>query len=171
MTFRSMLAATLVACTLGCAAETPSLARIREGLDEYVIAKPVEQAWTDALRFLNERGYPPVGADRKRLELPEMGSWATAASKGSETKVSGNRWTADTQADGRGRRYRIIGVVLSPTTCRIGFFAVNDQSVVTPSDDQRRETMYRDSVVELNFIQTFDPEGARKMSPKDPGFF
>jgi hypothetical protein len=171
MTFRTPLAAVLVACTLGCAAETPTAGRMREQLDEYVIAKPIEQAWTDALRFLNERGYPPVGADRKRLGLPEMGSWSTAASKGSETQVSGQRWTADTQADARGRRYRIIGVVLSPTTCRIGFFAVNQQDVISPSDDRNRETIYREVRLELDFVQTFDPEGAAKMRPKDPGFF
>ena len=168
MNARTSLAVALVSCTLGCVAETASVSRTREALDEYVIEKPLAQAWVDALRFLNARGYPPVGADRKLLGLPEMGSWSTAASKGSETTVSGTRWTADTQVDARERRYRIIGVDLGATSCRIGFFAVTQE---VSGESPKREMMFRDTTAELAFVETLDPQGAARMRPKDPGFF
>lgn len=171
MNARTWLSIALVACSAGCAAELGGVSRSREQLDDYVISKPLAQAWPEALRFLNQRGYEPVGADRKLIGLGEMGSWATAASKGQETQVSGKRWTADTAMDTRGRRYRIIGVDLGPTTCRIGFFQVDVRGVVAPTEDRGREDMIRDTTIEMAFIQTFDPEGAAKMRPKDPGFF
>ncbi len=171
MTVRTSLALALASCTLACATEVGSVGRTRESLDDYVIEKPIEQAWTDALRFLDARGYPPVGADRKRLGLPEMGGWATTASKGRETQVTGERWTMDTQADGRGKRYHLIGVVLGPTSCRIGFFAIDQEGVTSPSDRANREQGYRDSTTELAFIESIDPQAAAKMKPKGPGFF
>ncbi len=170
MTVRTSLALALASCTFACATEVGGAGRTRANLDDYVIEKPIDQAWTDALRFLDARGYPPVGADRKRLGLPEMGGWTTAASKGRETQVSGERWTMDTQSDSRGKRYHLIGVVLGPTSCRIGFFAVTEEGVTSPSD-RNFEQGYRDSTTELAFIETVDPQGAAKMKPKDPGFF
>lgn len=169
MTARPLIAATLVACC-GCATELGSYGQTRERLDEYVITKPLAEAWPRALRFLNERGYPPVGADRERIGLSGMGSWAAAASKGSETQISGSRWQADTAENSVGKRYRIIGVDLGADTCRIGFFRVSAGGVVAPSDE-RRENMFRDPDVELAFIETLDPAGAARIRPKGGGFF
>jgi hypothetical protein len=170
MTARTMIAAALVTCC-GCMTELGSAGQIREQVDDYVIAKPLAQAWPDALRFLNARGFPPVGSDRKLIGLPEMGSWSTAASKGAETQRSGERWQADTAEDSRGKRYRVVGLELGPDSCRIGFFAVSQGGVVAPSEDRGRENVTRDASTELAFIETFDPAAAAKMKPKNPGFF
>ncbi len=167
MTARTLLVVALAACS-GCTTELGGAGPMRQQLDEYTIARPLAQAWPDALRFLNERGFPPAGADRKVVGLPPLSSWA--GGKGQETQVSGSRWTAETYADATGKRYRIIGVELGPDTCRIGFFALREQTGASP-EEHRGEVMMRDPVMETAFIETFDPAGAAKIRPKDPGVF
>ena len=170
MTARTVLLAVVALCS-GCATELGGVGRTREQLDEYILARPLAEAWPEALRFLNERGYPPVGADRALVGLSPMGSWSAAVSKGQETQVSAQRRTAETAEDSTGKRYRIIGVDLGPPGCRIGFFAIRDARFVEPIEERARESMTRDTNMELAFLERVAPADAAKMRPKDPGFF
>jgi hypothetical protein len=68
---RSLLAVFLAAVASACATGASARrAELRHGLDRAVISRSPAEIWPEVLRFLSQRGYPLVGADRLAAGKP-----------------------------------------------------------------------------------------------------
>ena len=163
MKARPLLAVTVLACIAGCTS-SKQYAMLLEQVDGYTIARPIKEAWPDAIRFVNQRGFTPVGGDRKLADLPETSPWGTIFSKGHETYVSGKTWKSETAMNQRYQRYRILGKETGAATCRIEFYSIFSDDPTRPGGLDENDAVSRDAELELAFIATFDPDGAARIS-------
>ncbi len=164
MTKRTMLALAALATTVACATgSSQQYAQVKEQVDGYTFAKPIEEVWPDALRFVAGRGYALVGNDRKVLGDEPQSAWGAVFSKGHETYASGRQWRAETAMDSRYQRYRILGSKTGPSTCRIEYYLIRSEDPSRLGSIDQADAVSRDVDLELAFIATVDPDGAAKI--------
>ncbi len=163
MTARTALAVAALVSTAGCAG-TQHYAQLKAQVDGYTFAKPIEEVWPDALRFVAGRGFSLVGADRKVLGDEPQSAWGVVFSRGHETHVTGSQWRAETAMTSQFQRYRILGSKTGPSTCRLEYYLIKSADQASIGSLDQADAVWRDVELELAFIATIDPDGAAKIS-------
>ena len=163
MTLRTplLVAAALVGLA-SCA--TSRNAALATQLDDYSIPKPLPEVWPDALHFLYDRGFELVGKDRLVLGQAEQGAVAKFFSYGQETqRLANGEWRAETAANDRRQRYRVVGRRVGERGCRIRFYSVTTPDPAASLDMSKEGNEYRDVELEIEFIERYDAKSADRM--------
>jgi hypothetical protein len=84
----SLFAAFLIVHAVACASTSSAhKAELRRALDRAVVSRGPAEIWPEVQRFLAQRGYPLVGADRVAAGRPAQGSISKLFSVGFETRA------------------------------------------------------------------------------------
>jgi hypothetical protein len=164
MILRAALAATLALSLLGCSGPGGQV-RLREQLDAYSIPKPLAEVWPDALRFVSARGFELVGKDRRVLGQEEQSVFSKIFTAGHETQaVSGRQWKAETASNRQRQRYRVLGTQTGPERCRIEFYSLQAGDPLRDGEMGGPAREFRDLQLEVEFVETYDAEQARRIA-------
>lgn len=161
----AVLSAVLLVLAGGCASLKASRARqqaLRTQLDALRYAKPLDEAWPEVRRLLNDRRYALVGKDAEALGLDVptgLITWLTAA-KETQPDGAGGRFLETGWGPGQvRRRYRVEG---SPAGegCRIVIIAIPEDLTERGRDGRERA---RDLDMELDLAWRLDAGAAERI--------
>jgi len=166
---RTPAAAGLAALVLlGCATIRGAEARysyLQEKLGPYVFQQACLDLWPAALKVVNAKGFPVVGADRERIGESAQGFFSSVISDGFATRstrdgglVAETNWNQSV-----GTRYRIEGTAEGPKGCRVRYIVITGGA-----QGSTQETVGPDWSMLLDLVAAVDPETAGKVEAGEP---
>lgn len=158
------LAALLSAGCAGFHAEARSRYLASE-LKDYEFHESCAQLWPTALKVVNAKGFPVVGADRERIGEAAEGTFASVFSEGFSTRSTpGGGLVAETDWNKSvGTRYRIECSSTGMSASRIAYIAISGG---VTADVQ--ETTGTDWGMVLDLVAALDPPAAARIEAGAP---
>jgi hypothetical protein len=161
-TFLLVLPLVVAACTTAGGARR---AELRRGLDEARLSRSPAEIWPEVERFLHERGYPLVGADRTAVGLKPQGAFGKLFSPGFETVVreDGSRVLETNPEEQTRSRIRAEAFAAAGGGARLRL------RILKPSPSNPTEySEWRDEELELALLRRIEPAVAARIAGEAP---
>ena len=166
---RTAAAAGLAALALvGCATMRAAEARhsyLQAKLGPYVFPQTCMELWPTALRVVNSKGFPVVGADRERIGESAPDFLSSVISDGFSTRTTGDGGLVaeTTWNQSVGTRYRIEGTPEGTKGCRVRYIVITGGA-----QGSVEETVGPDWSMLLDLVAAVDPATAGKIEEGEP---
>lgn len=151
-----------VACTTAAGARR---AELRRGLDAARVSRSPAEIWPEVQRFVHERGYPLVGADRTVVGLKAQGGLGKLFSPGFETVVreDGSRVLESNPEEHERSRLRVEAFAAPGGGAQLRL------RLLKPSPSNPTEySEWRDEQLELALLRRIEPALAARLAGEAP---